>query len=222
VLFVIADTGVLGALAVEDEIRPESREAVEKLHRLGMRVAMITGDSKAVAESVARASASMMSRQKFFRPTKRPPSSVFKQEASASPWSTTAWTMPRHSPLLTSASQSAPGPKWPWNRPASYLCAATLSMSWAPLNCRGELEAIAGGTRLTLWTSINRRFIAMGAAGWHICFDVLDRLLAGQPIGRIAGGEAMKFDGWQRLVAEYWKQFGVETPHWPPEAAQKS
>jgi Cu2+-exporting ATPase len=54
VLFVIADTRVLGALAVEDEIRPESREAVEKLHRLGMRVAMITGDSKAVAESVAR------------------------------------------------------------------------------------------------------------------------------------------------------------------------
>jgi len=54
VLFVIADRGVLGAFAVEDEIRPESREAVEKLHRLGMRVAMITGDSQAVAESVAR------------------------------------------------------------------------------------------------------------------------------------------------------------------------
>jgi len=54
VLFVIADGGVLGALAVEDEIRPESREAVEELHRLGMRVAMITGDSKAVAESVAQ------------------------------------------------------------------------------------------------------------------------------------------------------------------------
>ena len=54
VLFVIADGGVLGALAVEDEIRPESREAVEELHRLGMRVAMITGDSKAVAESVAK------------------------------------------------------------------------------------------------------------------------------------------------------------------------
>jgi Cu2+-exporting ATPase len=54
VLYVIADKDVLGTLAVEDEIRPESREAVEELHRLGMRVAMITGDSKAVAESVAR------------------------------------------------------------------------------------------------------------------------------------------------------------------------
>ena len=38
----------------EDEIRPESHEAVTELHRLGIRVAMITGDSKAVAESVAR------------------------------------------------------------------------------------------------------------------------------------------------------------------------
>jgi P-type Cu2+ transporter len=54
VLFVIADRSVIGALAVEDEIRPESREAIEELHRLGMRVAMITGDSKAVADSVAR------------------------------------------------------------------------------------------------------------------------------------------------------------------------
>jgi Activator of Hsp90 ATPase homolog 1-like protein len=83
---------------------------------------------------------------------------------------------------------------------------------------RWELEAIAGGTRLMLWTSIDRRFISMGAAGWHIAFDVLDRLLSGTPIGRIAGGEAMKFEGWQRLNAEYAKQFGVETPGWPPNA----
>src|SRR3989442_5523987 len=40
----------------------------------------------------------------------------------------------------------------------------------------------------------------MGAAGWHICFDVLDHLLSGTPIDRIVGGEAMKF-GWQRLNA---------------------
>jgi P-type Cu2+ transporter len=54
VLFVIADRSVIGALAVEDEIRPESKEAIEELHRLGIRVAMITGDSKAVSDSVAR------------------------------------------------------------------------------------------------------------------------------------------------------------------------
>ena len=77
---------------------------------------------------------------------------------------------------------------------------------------RWELEAFGSGTRLTLWHNIDRRFVAWGAAGWHISLDVLDRLLAGQPIGRFAGSEAMKSDGWRRLVGEYAKQFGAETP----------
>ena len=85
---------------------------------------------------------------------------------------------------------------------------------------RWELEASGGGTRLTLWHNIDRRFISWGAAGWHICFDVLDRLLSGNPIGRVAGGEAMKFRGWQQLNAEYAKQFGMEPPKWQPQAAQ--
>jgi len=86
---------------------------------------------------------------------------------------------------------------------------------------RWELEALVGGTRLTLWHSIHRRFISMGAAGWHICFDVLERVLAGEPIARIAGAEAIRFGGWQRLNAEYAKQFGVETPSWPPNAPKR-
>src|SRR2546426_854635 len=91
-----------------------------------------------------------------------------------------------------------------------------LEFSWGEQDIRWELEPLAGGgTRLTLWHNIDRRFISMGAAGWHICFDVLERLLAGQPIGRIVGAEAMKFGGWQRLNAEYAKQFGVETPGRP-------
>jgi hypothetical protein len=87
---------------------------------------------------------------------------------------------------------------------------------------RWELEAFGGGTRLTLWHSIDRRFIAWGAAGWHICFDVLDRLLGGTPMGFIVGVNAMRFAGWQRLVGEYAKQFGVEPPKWSPKEAQKS
>src|SRR6516225_702220 len=54
VLYVVRNSQAIGALAVEDEIRPESAEAVRALHGLGMRVAMITGDSQAVADSVAR------------------------------------------------------------------------------------------------------------------------------------------------------------------------
>jgi uncharacterized protein YndB with AHSA1/START domain len=96
-----------------------------------------------------------------------------------------------------------------------------LEYNWGGFDMRWELEAFGGGTRLTLWTNIDRRFIAMGAAGWHICLDVLDHLLGGDPIGRIVGPEAMKFDGWQRLHAEYAKQFGVETPGWAPSAAKR-
>ena len=76
---------------------------------------------------------------------------------------------------------------------------------------RWELEPLVGGTHLTLWHSIDRRYISWGAAGWHICFDVLDRLLAGNPIPRLAGADAMKLEAWKRLTAEYAKQFGVES-----------
>jgi P-type Cu2+ transporter len=54
VLYAISQSRLLGAFAVEDEIRPESSEAVTELHGLGIRVAMTTGDSKTVADSVAR------------------------------------------------------------------------------------------------------------------------------------------------------------------------
>lgn len=98
-----------------------------------------------------------------------------------------------------------------------------LEYSWGGNDIRWELEPVAIGTRLTLWHNIGRRFVAMGAAGWHICFDVLDGFLAGHPIGRIVAGDALKFDGWRRLNAEYAKQFGIEaTTHTPQPDTRKS
>ena len=94
-----------------------------------------------------------------------------------------------------------------------------LEYKWGGNEMRWELEPFGGGTRLTLWTSINRRFIAMGAAGWHVCFDVLDHLLSGQPIRRPVGPEARKSPGFQRLHAEYAKLFGVEVPGRTPNDA---
>ena len=91
-----------------------------------------------------------------------------------------------------------------------------LEYSWGGNELRWELEPLGGGTRLTLWHNIGRKFVSMGAAGWHICFDVLAQLLAGEPIGRIVGGEAMKF-GWPRLNAEYAEQFGLDAPSWQPK-----
>jgi uncharacterized protein YndB with AHSA1/START domain len=119
----------------------------------------------------------------------------------------------------------------PFDTDGSLATVGTVKLSWAaaakPLetrvtradapkvleygDIRWELEALGSGTRLTLWHTIDRRFVSMSAAGWHICFDVLDRLLIGTPIGRIVAGEAMKF-GWPRLNSEYAAQFGIETP----------
>ena len=94
-----------------------------------------------------------------------------------------------------------------------------LEFTWGKQDLRWELEPLGdNGTRLTLLHNINRGFISMGAAGWHVCFDVLDHLLGGEPLGRIVGASAMQIDGWQRLNAEYAAEFGVEQPKWPPHA----
>ena len=52
VLHVVRDNTVVGAIALEDSIRPESRTAIEELRRLGIRTVMITGDAQQVADSV--------------------------------------------------------------------------------------------------------------------------------------------------------------------------
>ncbi|HEX5614508.1 MAG TPA: heavy metal translocating P-type ATPase, partial [Acidimicrobiia bacterium] len=52
VLHLVRGDQIVGALALEDEIRPEAREAVTRLQTLGVRVVMITGDARQVAESV--------------------------------------------------------------------------------------------------------------------------------------------------------------------------
>ncbi len=54
VLYLLAREQVVGALALEDQIRPEAKEAVSALQRLGRRVVMITGDAREVAETVGR------------------------------------------------------------------------------------------------------------------------------------------------------------------------
>ena len=91
-----------------------------------------------------------------------------------------------------------------------------LEFTWGGQEVRWQLEPLAGDrTRLTLWHNIPRNFVSMGAAGWHICLDVMDHLLDGRPIARMVGADALAFGGWQRLNAEYAAQFGVEPPQWP-------
>lgn len=52
ILHVAVDGRIVGALTLEDEIRPESREAVRALHERGVRVVMLTGDARQVADAV--------------------------------------------------------------------------------------------------------------------------------------------------------------------------
>jgi uncharacterized protein YndB with AHSA1/START domain len=88
-----------------------------------------------------------------------------------------------------------------------------LEYTWGGQDLRWELEPLGKDrTRLTLRHNVDERFVSMGAAGWHICLDVLERLVAGEPIGRRVGMGLMQDAGWQRLNAEYAAQFGVENP----------
>jgi uncharacterized protein YndB with AHSA1/START domain len=107
---------------------------------------------------------------------------------------------------------SAPGPHVTATTVTRAEAPRVLEYNWGGFDMRWQLDAVSGGTRLTLWTNIDRRFMSMGAAGWHICFDVLDQLLRGTPIGRMVGMGVMQFGGWQRLNAEYAKLLGAEKP----------
>ena len=77
---------------------------------------------------------------------------------------------------------------------------------WAPFTAdvlRWELEAMDVGTRLTLRHTVRSQdSLCQVAAGWHICLDVAERLLAGRPVGVIRGQEALQY-GWTELNDAY-------------------
>jgi P-type Cu2+ transporter len=138
VLHVIVDGQVAGAIALEDEIRPESKEAIDDLHALGVRVAMITGDSAPSQTPSPDASGSTTWRPRCCRRTRPLLSRGSNRAVGASRWSVTASTMPRPWRPRTLASRSAPARTSPSSRPASCSCGATRVTSSAPSNCRGR------------------------------------------------------------------------------------
>jgi uncharacterized protein YndB with AHSA1/START domain len=85
-----------------------------------------------------------------------------------------------------------------------------LEYTWDKDVLRWELAPTAAGTRLTLrHTLADQSFVPKIAAGWHICLDVAERSLDGEPIGRIVAMEALDF-GWERLNDAYSKRFEIQ------------
>jgi uncharacterized protein YndB with AHSA1/START domain len=82
-----------------------------------------------------------------------------------------------------------------------------LEYTWGRDLLRWELEAAGAGTRLTLrHTLAESGMDAMVAAGWHVCADVLQRLLDGEPVTAIRGRAAMDH-GWAGLRDAYARKF---------------
>lgn len=90
-----------------------------------------------------------------------------------------------------------------------------LEHAWDTDVLRWELRGERGGTQLTLiHTVADRNIAAMVAAGWHICLDVAEAALAGDPIGRIVGADASEY-GWRELNTAYSAELGID-PVEPP------
>jgi uncharacterized protein YndB with AHSA1/START domain len=84
-----------------------------------------------------------------------------------------------------------------------------LEYTWGTDVLRWELAPIATGTRLTLkHTVADQDLLPKVAAGWHLCLDVAERLLDGDPMEPIRGRAAYEF-GWQALNDAYAKELGL-------------
>jgi uncharacterized protein YndB with AHSA1/START domain len=80
---------------------------------------------------------------------------------------------------------------------------ALLEYTWGPDLLRWRLEPVDAGTRLTLEHTLDDRdYVPKVAAGWHLCLDVAERLLDGDPVPPIRGEDA-KSHGWEQLRDEY-------------------
>ena len=92
-----------------------------------------------------------------------------------------------------------------------------LDYTWGEDRLRWDLEPVDGGTRLTLrHTMSGRDWLPKGAAGWHLCLAVADRLLAGTPVPPIRGMAALNY-GWSDLNAAYAEKLGIPATPLPQQ-----
>jgi uncharacterized protein YndB with AHSA1/START domain len=90
-----------------------------------------------------------------------------------------------------------------------------LEYSWGTDLLRWELMAAESGTRLTLRHTVqDPEWVPKVAAGWHICLDVAERFLDGNPVGAIVGENARNY-GWDELHDAYAEMLGITGTGWP-------
>jgi uncharacterized protein YndB with AHSA1/START domain len=84
-----------------------------------------------------------------------------------------------------------------------------LEYTWGSDLLRWRLAAIDNGTRLTLEHTVgDPELMPKMAAGWHLCLDVAERLLDGEPIEPIRGEDARNY-GWEQLHNAYAETLAV-------------
>ena len=120
VMFLVAvDDAVAGILGVADPIKPSTPEAIRLLQAEGLRVIMLTGDSRITAQAVARAlGISTMSSRKCCRSRRSRWCDACTRRAGWWPWPATASTMRRRWRRRTWASPWAPARMSRWRAPA--------------------------------------------------------------------------------------------------------
>jgi len=92
-----------------------------------------------------------------------------------------------------------------------------LEYRWGTDLLRWELVAIDSATRLTLRHTISEQdWVPKVAAGWHLCLDVAEHMLDGQPIGPIRGQDAMNY-GWEELHDAYAEKLAIAGSGWPDD-----
>jgi uncharacterized protein YndB with AHSA1/START domain len=85
-----------------------------------------------------------------------------------------------------------------------------LEYTWGSDQLRWELAAVDAGTQLTLMQTVkDKDWVPKVAAGWHLCLDVAEHLLDGNPIGPIRGADAVNY-GWSELNAAYADHLSIE------------
>ncbi|MGC1213566.1 MAG: SRPBCC family protein [Micromonospora sp.] len=152
----------------------------------------------------------------FVRDLRHPPEKVWA--ALTDPGQLAQWA-----PFLASRDLGTPGDATlstvngdeTFDQPGTVLHAerpTLLEYTWGDGLLRWELTPAGGGTRLILRHRVEKPDLApMMAAGWHLCLDVADHLLAGDPVGPIRGAEAMDF-GWAELRDAYAERLDGEPP----------